>query len=117
MVTSRDVAKLAGVSVATVSRVYSDSNAVTDITARKVLDAARQLGYKMCIRDSYYAVLLRYVFCVFFCYFPAFLCFYHVCGAFQPIFHYLPFAVAFYRPEMCIRDSASRVQPGVLSLG
>ena len=45
MVTSRDVAKLAGVSVATVSRVYSDSNAVTDITARKVLDAARQLGY------------------------------------------------------------------------
>lgn len=45
MVTSRDVAKLAGVSVATVSRVYSDSNAVTDITARKVLDAAHQLGY------------------------------------------------------------------------
>lgn len=45
MVTSRDVAKLAGVSVATVSRVYSDSNAVTDITARKVLEAARQLGY------------------------------------------------------------------------
>ncbi|MCI8381636.1 MAG: LacI family transcriptional regulator [Lachnospiraceae bacterium] len=45
MVTSRDVAKLAGVSVATVSRVYANSNVVTDSTAKKVLDAASQLGY------------------------------------------------------------------------
>ena len=45
----------------------------------------------------YYTMLWRSVF-VHFCYFPVFLCFYHVCGAFQPIFHYLPFAVAFYRP-------------------
>ena len=43
--TSRDVAKLAGVSVATVSRVYANSNVVTDSTAKKVLDAASQLGY------------------------------------------------------------------------
>ncbi len=45
MVTSRDVAKLAGVSQATVSRVLSDSPAVTSTTKRRVLAAIQASGY------------------------------------------------------------------------
>lgn len=45
MATSRDVARLAGVSVATVSRTYSNRNTVSPNTAAKVLKAAEQLGY------------------------------------------------------------------------
>lgn len=45
MATSRDVAKLAGVSVATVSRTFAKRNSVSEKTAQQVLDAARQLGY------------------------------------------------------------------------
>ncbi|WP_407673437.1 LacI family DNA-binding transcriptional regulator [Paenibacillus silvisoli] len=41
----RKVAELAGVSEATVSRVLSGAGTVKDETARRVLDAAKQLGY------------------------------------------------------------------------
>lgn len=46
MATIHDVAKLAGVSTSTVSRVLSRSRAVTPDSARKVLAAAEQLGYR-----------------------------------------------------------------------
>ena len=42
----KDVAKLAGVSTATVSRVLSGTDAVAENTRQKVLDAAEQLGYQ-----------------------------------------------------------------------
>lgn len=45
MATSRDVAKLAGVSVATVSRTFAKRNSVSEKTAQQVLAAAQQLGY------------------------------------------------------------------------
>lgn len=44
-VTIKDVAKAAGVSVATVSRVLNNSNAVSDETAAAVNDIIKQLGY------------------------------------------------------------------------
>ncbi len=43
--TSRDVARAAGVSVATVSRAFSEAGAVSETTRRKVLTEARRLGY------------------------------------------------------------------------
>lgn len=43
--TIKDVARLAGVSTATVSRVTSGSNAVSDKTAARVLEAVSQLQY------------------------------------------------------------------------
>src|SRR5664280_2619521 len=43
--TSRDVARAAGVSVATVSRAFSEKGAVSDNTRRRVLTEARRLGY------------------------------------------------------------------------
>lgn len=43
--TSRDVAKAAGVSVATVSRAFSDKAAVSQATRRHVLAVAERLGY------------------------------------------------------------------------
>ncbi len=43
--TSRDVAKAAGVSVATVSRAFSDKAAVAESTRRHVLAVAERLGY------------------------------------------------------------------------
>lgn len=45
MVTIRDVAKLAGVSTATVSHVLNDSRWVTPATRRRVLDAVARLNY------------------------------------------------------------------------
>jgi DNA-binding LacI/PurR family transcriptional regulator len=42
----KDVAKLAGVSVATVSRVINGSDAVHDATRQKVMDAIKELGYR-----------------------------------------------------------------------
>ena len=45
MVSSKDVAKLAGVSVSTVSRVFSNTELVNETTAKRVMDAARQLNY------------------------------------------------------------------------
>lgn len=45
MATSRDVAKLAGVSIATISRVYRSPESVRDITRDKVLKAAEELNY------------------------------------------------------------------------
>jgi len=45
MATIKDVARLAGVSVATVSRVYNDSDLVRDDTRERVQLVAQQLGY------------------------------------------------------------------------
>ncbi len=45
MVTIRDVARAARVSVATVSRVQHNSSLVTDTTGRRVRTVARRLGY------------------------------------------------------------------------
>lgn len=45
-VTIADVAKLAGVSYMTVTRVMHGSSSVTDETRKKVLDACRTVGYK-----------------------------------------------------------------------
>ncbi len=45
-VTSSDVARLAGVSQPTVSRAFSDSARLSDATKKRVLEAARQLGYR-----------------------------------------------------------------------
>ena len=44
-VTSHDVARLAGVSQATVSRALRDDDRVTAETKRRVRDAAQALGY------------------------------------------------------------------------
>lgn len=46
MVTSRDVALVAGVSQATVSRVLQGSSNVTDQTRKRVLDAVAEIGYE-----------------------------------------------------------------------
>ena len=43
---STDVARLAGVSQKTVSRVFNEEPNVTDGTRRRVLAAAQQLGYR-----------------------------------------------------------------------
>jgi len=45
-VTSNEVARLAGVSQSTVSRVFSDKQLVANETSAKVVQAARSLGYK-----------------------------------------------------------------------
>ena len=46
MATIYEVSKLAGVSLATVSRVTSNNALVSDKTRQKVLDAMAQLGYR-----------------------------------------------------------------------
>lgn len=46
MATIYEVSKLAGVSLATVSRVMNDSGRVTDKTRRKVIAAMEELGYR-----------------------------------------------------------------------
>ncbi|CAM3715414.1 MULTISPECIES: LacI family DNA-binding transcriptional regulator [Halomonas] len=45
-ITSRDVAHLAGVSQSAVSRSFSQASSVSEKTRKKVMDAARQLGYR-----------------------------------------------------------------------
>lgn len=45
MVNSKDVAKRAGVSHATASRAFSNPELLTEKTLKKVLDAAKELGY------------------------------------------------------------------------
>ena len=45
-VTSREVARLAGVSQSAVSRCFSPKASVSEATRQKVLDAARELGYR-----------------------------------------------------------------------
>jgi LacI family transcriptional regulator len=45
MVTIRDVASAAGVSIATVSRVFNDSSRVSPAAARRVRSAASRLDY------------------------------------------------------------------------
>lgn len=44
-ITIKEVAREAGVSIATVSRVFNDSGPVNDETRRKILDVARRLRY------------------------------------------------------------------------
>ncbi|MCR9136689.1 MAG: LacI family transcriptional regulator [Alphaproteobacteria bacterium] len=46
----KDIARLAGVSTATVSRALSDSGVVTEATRAKVHDAARKLNYRLNVR-------------------------------------------------------------------
>ncbi|WP_336703129.1 LacI family DNA-binding transcriptional regulator, partial [Pantoea dispersa] len=46
MITIRDVARQAGVSVATVSRVLNNSSAVTSDTREAVLQAGETLGHR-----------------------------------------------------------------------
>lgn len=46
-VTVKDVAKFAGVSTATVSRVINDDPRISEDTKKKVLDCIEQLGYKI----------------------------------------------------------------------
>ena len=53
---SIDVARLAGVSQATVSRVFSANGRVLQATRRKVLDAAADLGY----RPSFIPLIMRH---------------------------------------------------------
>lgn len=43
----RDVAALAGVGIKTVSRVLNDEPGVSEVTRRKVLDAAKELNYQL----------------------------------------------------------------------
>ena len=44
-VTIKEVAKLAGVSISTVSRVINDSKPVTDEVKQRVLDVIKETGY------------------------------------------------------------------------
>ena len=44
-ITIKDVAKKAGVSISTVSRVINDSKPVTDEVKQKVLDVIKETGY------------------------------------------------------------------------
>ena len=44
-ITIKDVAKQAGVSISTVSRVINDSKPVTDEVKQKVLDVIKETGY------------------------------------------------------------------------
>lgn len=46
MVTIKDVAKLSGVSVATVSRAINNSGYVHEDTLKKINDAVKELNYK-----------------------------------------------------------------------
>jgi len=45
-VTLKDVAKVAGVSIKTVSRVVNNQGEISEATKQRVLDAINQLGYK-----------------------------------------------------------------------
>ncbi|MFT4043934.1 MAG: LacI family DNA-binding transcriptional regulator [Gordonia sp. (in: high G+C Gram-positive bacteria)] len=45
MATSRDVAKLAGVSQATVSRAFTPNGKISDATRQRIVEVAQQLGY------------------------------------------------------------------------
>ena len=45
-VTIYEVAKLSGVSLATVSRVINNSSTVSEKTKKRVMDVIKQLGYK-----------------------------------------------------------------------
>ncbi|MBF1010962.1 MAG: LacI family DNA-binding transcriptional regulator, partial [Lachnoanaerobaculum sp.] len=45
MVTINEVAKAAGVSISTISRVINQSNSVSLATKNKVMEAIRELGY------------------------------------------------------------------------
>ena len=49
-----DVAALAGVSTATVSRVFSAPELVLEGTRQKVMEAVARLGYELCGADRRY---------------------------------------------------------------
>ena len=53
-VTIKDVAKAAGVSVATVSRVLNNSSAVSDETAAAVNEVINEMGYIVFISTCYF---------------------------------------------------------------
>lgn len=53
MPTSKDVAALAGVSPATVSRVFRGETVVKEKTRKSVLEAARQLNYTLATPPVY----------------------------------------------------------------
>ncbi|ODT77385.1 MAG: hypothetical protein ABS76_26725 [Pelagibacterium sp. SCN 64-44] len=53
-ITLGTVAELAGVGPATVDRVINERGNVSDATRRKVIDAARELGLKRILPDSYH---------------------------------------------------------------
>ncbi|GAB4316391.1 LacI family DNA-binding transcriptional regulator [Pseudothermotoga elfii] len=59
MITIKDVAKYAGVSIATVSRVINGNNRVSEEVRKKVLKAIRELGYKPKPHYSLNGELLR----------------------------------------------------------
>lgn len=50
VVTLRDIAELAGVSIGTVSLVLNDKKGIASATRQRVLDAARQLSYELPVR-------------------------------------------------------------------
>lgn len=52
VVTLRDIAELAGVSIGTVSLVLNDKKGIASATRQRVLDAARQLSYELPVRRS-----------------------------------------------------------------
>ena len=52
-ITIKDVAKKAGVSISTVSRVINDSKPVTDEVKQKVLDVIKETGYTKSISKKF----------------------------------------------------------------
>lgn len=52
VVTLRDIAELAGVSIGTVSLVLNDKKGIASATRQRVLEATRQLGYEQPVRRS-----------------------------------------------------------------
>ncbi len=56
IITESDIAKLAGVSQTTVSRVIANDPRISKVTKKQVLEIARQLGYDMCPDNKSWSV-------------------------------------------------------------